>query len=283
MIKSRKPRKGMDKFMEIKKIMLSEDYPDAYLEAYISFNNDKNADAILICPGGGYNDLAKGHEGEGIAITFAARGYRTFVLTYSVKEKAKFPTPLIEASLAMSHIKRNAEEYGVNPARVFVIGFSAGGHLAGSLGTLWHKDWLNEKLSMPFGENRPKGMILSYPVLAYFPETHLGTFARAVGTEHLTEENTAELSLDKQVDGEHTVPAFLWHTMDDPVVHVENTLKMLSALRRHGVHAEAHLFPHGRHGVGTANSTVYGDDAKKLDPRLQDWVNMADGFMKSLV
>ena len=268
--------------MLVKEIKLSPNYPNALLKAYLPYNNDTNADAILICPGGGYYNVCDGHEGEGIAIAFAAKGYRTFVLNYSVKEEAKFPTPLIEASLAMAYVKENAEEYGLNSERVFVMGFSAGGHLAGSLGTLWHKDWLNAHLDIPYGQNRPKAMILSYPVLAYFPETHLGTFQRAVGEEELTEENTREISLEKQVDGEHTVPAFLWHTMDDSCVHVENTLRMLTALRRHGVYAEAHLFPHGNHGVGTADRVVYGADAQKLDQRLKSWVDMADSFMKTL-
>lgn len=268
--------------MNIKEIHLSSQYPNAILKAYLPFNNNEKSDAILICPGGGYYNVCDGHEGEGIAIAFSARGYRTFVLTYSVKEQARFPTPLVEASLAMAHIKQNAKEYGVDPARVFVMGFSAGGHLAASLGTLWHKEYLKAYIDIPFGENRPKGMILCYPVLAYFPETHVGTFSRAAGEESLTEENTFEISLEKHVDSEHTVPAFLWHTMDDPTVHVENSLKMLSALRRHGVCAEAHLYPHGSHGVATADSVVYGEDAQKIDPRLKDWVAHADRFMQLL-
>ena len=267
--------------MEIKKIPLSEKDPDVCLTAYLSYSRDTSADAILICPGGGYYNVCDGHEGEGIAMAFSARGFRCFVLKYSVKEKAKFPTPLIEASLAMAHIKENAEKYGVNPERIFVMGFSAGGHLAGSLGTLWHKEWLNEHLDMPFGKNKPKGMILCYPVLSFFEGTHTGTFQRAVGEEP-NAENTREYSLDLHVDAEHTVPAFLWHTVDDPSVHVENSLRMISALRRHGVYTEAHLYPHGNHGVATADSVVYGKDADNIDPRIKGWVDLAAGFMKAL-
>lgn len=267
--------------MQIKTILLSEKYPDAALTAYLPYSGDSSADAILICPGGGYYTVCDGHEGEAIAMAFSARGFRCFVLKYSVGEKAKFPTPLIEASLAMAHIKENAEEYGVDHERVFVMGFSAGGHLAASLGTLWHKEWLNQHLDIPFGRNKPKGMILSYPVLSYFEETHKGTFRHALGEEP-NAENTREISLDLQVDGEHTVPAFLWHTMDDSCVHVENTLRMLSALRRHNVTAEAHLYPHGPHGVGTADSVVYGENASKIDPRIKNWVGLAADFMTTL-
>ena len=147
--------------MEIKKIALKNNEPDVFLMAYLPFSGDSSADAILICPGGGYANVCDGHEGEAIAMAFCARGFRCFVLKYSVGEKAKFPTPLMEASLAIVHIKDHAEKYGVDPERVFVMGFSAGGHLAASLGTLWHKDWLNAHLNIPFGKNKPKGMILS--------------------------------------------------------------------------------------------------------------------------
>lgn len=266
--------------MEIKKIFLKENESDVCLTAYLPYSGDRFADAILICPGGGYGQVCDGHEGEAIAMAFSARGFRCFVLKYSVGEKAKFPTPLIEASLAMAHIKDNAEIYGIDPERVFVMGFSAGGHLAASLGTLWHKDWLNTHLAMPFGKNKPKGMVLCYPVLSYFEKTHKGTFRNALGEEP-NAENTREISLDLQVD-ENTVPAFLWHTVDDATVPVENSLRMISALHRQGVYTEAHFYPHGTHGVATANSVIYGKDASKLDPRIQNWVDLAADFMRML-
>lgn len=268
--------------MEIRKTDLCSSRPWVTLTAYLSYSRDTRADAVLICPGGGYYDVCDGHEGEAVAIAFAARGFRTFVLRYSVKENAKFPTPLADASLAICHIKDHAEEYGIDPERVFVAGFSAGGHLAGSLGTLWHKDWLNRELSIPYGHNRPAGMILSYPVLCYFPETHMGTFTRAFGTDDPTEEAINELSLERQVDDTHTVPAFLWHTVDDPAVHVENTLRMLSALRKHNVYTEAHLFPHGPHGMGTADKVIAGNENIYNNERIAKWVDLAAAWMRTL-
>ena len=268
--------------MEIKSIALSSYYPNARLTAYLPYSKDKTADALLICPGGAYFNVCDGHEGENIALAFAARGFRTFVLHYSVKEEARFPTPLVEASLAMAHIKRNAAEYGVDPERVFVMGFSAGGHLAGALGTLWHKDYARENTDVAFGENRPAGMVLCYPVLAYFPESNMGTFLRVFGTDTPTEAQVNEFSLEKQVDAEHTVPAFLWHTMDDKAVHVENTLRMLTALRKCGVTAEAHLFPHGPHGIATADKTIAGEDESLIDAHVATWVDMAASFLKTL-
>lgn len=268
--------------MEIRKINLCPSRPWVTLSAYLSYSLDTRADALLVCPGGGYGRVCDGHEGEAIAFSFAVRGFRTFVLNYSVGENAKFPTPLVDASLAIAHIKDHAEEYGIDPDRVFVIGFSAGGHLAASLGTLWHKDWLNRELNIPYGYNKPTAMILSYPVLSYFPETHMGTFKHALGTEVPTEEAANEISLDKQVDGEHTVPAFIWHTMDDELVHVENSLRMLSSLRAHNVYAEAHLFPHGSHGMGTADRLVFGDYITQIDQRIARWVDLAADFIRTL-
>ena len=268
--------------MEIRKIALSCVYPNAHLTAYLPYSKDTSAPALLICPGGAYFRVCDGHEGENIAIAFASRGFRTFVLNYSVKEEARFPTPLVEASLAMAHIKRNAKEYGIDPERVFVMGFSAGGHLAGSLGTLWHKDYARENTDIAYGENRPAGMVLCYPVLAYFPESNMGTFLRVFGTETPSEEQVNEFSLERQVDAEHTVPAFLWHTMDDKAVHVENTLRMLTALRKNNVTAEAHLFPHGIHGLATADKAIAGEDTSLIDAHVAEWVDMAKNFMESL-
>ena len=268
--------------MEIKNIALSEAYPNARLKAYLPYSKDTAANAVLICPGGAYYSVCDGHEGENIALAFAARGFRTFVLNYSVKDEARFPTPLVEASLAMAYIKRNAKAFGVDPERVFVLGFSAGGHLAASLGTLWHKDYARENTDILFGENRPKGMVLCYPVLAYFPESNMGTFLRVFGTDTPTEAQINEFSLERQVDAAHTVPAFLWHTMDDNAVHVENTLRMLTALRKSGVTAEAHLFPHGIHGMATADKTIAGEDETLIDSHVATWVEMASHFMKTL-
>jgi acetyl esterase/lipase len=268
--------------MELKKINLVPERPWVTLTAYLSYSRDEHADALLICPGGGYYNVCDKHEGEAVAIAFAARGFRTFVLNYSVQENAKFPTPLADASLAICHIKDHAKEYGIDPDRVFVAGFSAGGHLAGSLGTLWHKEWLMRELSIPYGYNKPAGMILSYPVISYFPETHKGTFIHAFGTETPTEEMANELSLDKQVDAEHTVPAFIWHTMDDELVHVENTFRMISALRRYNVYTEAHLFPHGPHGMATADKVIAGNEDIYNDKRIAQWVDLAADFIRTL-
>ena len=230
---------------------------------------------------GGYGGICADREGEPIAVSFSALGFRCFVLHYSVLEKAKFPAPLVEASVAMHHIKSHAEEYGVDPDRVFVVGFSAGGHLAGALGTMWHKVWKNEGLDMPEGANRPCGMILSYPVACYFDGTHYGTFQNAMGKVDFTEDEVASISLDKQVDAD-TVPAFLWHTVDDELVDVENTLRLATALCRQGVYTEVHVFPHGPHGEATADEVTCSIPPFECNPRIARWPRLADEWMRTL-
>lgn len=121
--------------MIIKKIPLISE--TAFITAYIADVKNPVRDAMLVIPGGGYGCVCSDREGEPIALAFVARGMNAFVLHYTVKPPHKY-SALAEASLAVAHIKENAEEYSINPERVFVSGFSAGGHLAGSLGTLWH-------------------------------------------------------------------------------------------------------------------------------------------------
>ena len=116
----------------------------------------------LVIPGGGYRFVAKDREGEPIALAFCGMGLNCFVLEYGVGQDACFPGPLREAALAMEHIKANAVQYDIDPQRVFVIGFSAGGHLAGSLGSFWYREDLT---GVPPKMAKPAGAALIYPVI----------------------------------------------------------------------------------------------------------------------
>lgn len=262
-------------------IRLCKDDENVTLTTYVPLTRAEKSDAMLVIPGGGYGAVCSDREGESIAMAFASRGIHCFVLNYSVQEKAKFPRPLLEASLAMAHIRENAEAYGVNPERVFVCGFSAGGHLAGSLGTRWHTKEVNEALDIPFGINRPTGMILCYPVLSYFEKTHMGTFHNAFGTETPTEEQIEFCSLDRNLSLETTAPAFLWHTADDVCVNVQNTLRMATALSEIGAKFEVHIYPHGSHGLGLANE-ITALNERMILPRIAEWIDLAFGWMKTI-
>ena len=265
--------------MKCENIQLIEGDDRGILTTYEYDTQDKFSDAILIIPGGGYACVCSDREGDPIALAFASAGVKPFVLSYSVGRYAKYPQPLLEASMAMSYIRKNAKKYGINPDRVFVVGFSAGGHLAGSLGTNWHHKEVNDAIDIEFGSNRPTGMILCYPVLCYWEQTHLGTFYNAFGTDKPAQEQIDLCSLEKNVD-DKTCPAFLMHTANDDCVDVRNSLRFANALTEHGISYEMHIYPEGPHGIALANE-VTALAPHFIDKRIAEWTDLAVGWMKT--
>ena len=258
-------------YMNVETIKLCGEDERASLTTYLPCTRKEKSEAILIIPGGGYSSVCSDREGENIAIAFNAMGYACFVLDYSVKPNAVFPRPLIEASLAMVHIRQNAEKYKVDPERVFVLG---------SLGTRWHIPEVANAINAPFGMNKPTGMILCYPVLCWFDKTHKGTLHNAFGTTEPTEEQIRMISLENDL-GEHTVPAFLWHTANDNGVNVQNSLKMATALSEAKIPFEVHIFPNGPHGMALGTA-VTGNTPAMIDTRVAEWPRLADGWMKTV-
>lgn len=265
-------------------VTLHENFPEAKLITYMSFNAPElkasPRRAILILPGGGYHFLSD-REAEPIANVFLAAGFNVAILKYGVGEYAKFPRPLIQASLAMKYLRDNAERYHIDPAHIFVMGFSAGGHLAASLGTLWHRRDLFEGYDIPDGANKPAGMILSYPVISAGTFAHSGSFKHLLGTAAPTEEELRRYSAELNVD-EKTVPAFIWHTYTDQTVPVENALLMADALRRHNIPFELHIFSEGRHGLALANEITYSGMPERLNAHVAHWPRLCAEWMLSL-
>lgn len=205
--------------------------------------------AVLVLPGGGYWFTSE-REGEPVALRFAARGYAAFVLEYSCTPHA-FPVALREACLAMRYIRENAEEFCVNPQAVAAIGFSAGGHLCGTLGTMYD---CPEVADLGSTETlRPNALGLCYPVLLGWGPTHEGTMENVSGGDAALRQR---LSIDKQVRPDMP-PVFLWHTRDDNAVPCRNTLVMACALEEAGVDMAVHLYRHGDHGLSLKDETVY--------------------------
>ena len=225
---------------------------------------------ILICPGGAYRMTSDG-EAEGVALRFMAEGYHTAVLRYSTAP-ARHPVPLLQLAKAVSILKKNSETWLIEKDSVILMGFSAGGHLAASLGVFWNRPWLAEKLNLPREQFRPAGMILSYPVITSGEYGHKESFQNLLGDRY--EEQKEELSLEKQVTPE-TPRTFLWHTMEDTTVPMENSLLFLQALRRNSVPAEYHLFPRGKHGVGLGCELTAGLDGSGIAPGADAWSDLA--------
>ena len=214
--------------------------------------------AIVVCPGGAYA-FCSPREADPVALAFFAKGYQTFVLYYPVAPNASAFRPLIAASRAIVHLRENAGNYHIEPKQVAVCGFSAGGHLALSTGVLWNAPEVRAAVSAPNGENRPAAMILCYPVVTCGEFTHAETRANVTGSEGACALDDT-FSLEKHV-GADTPPVFLWHTVADESVPVENALLLLTALRKGGVPFESHLFADGEHGMSMCTYEVGSPDA----------------------
>ncbi len=230
---------------------------------------------VIVIPGGGYS-MCSEREAEPIAKHFLGAGLNVFILRYTCREGAKDYQPLIQISLAVKYVRENAEKYCVDPRYVYTCGFSAGGHLAASSGTLWNLPLLRPYLGdAPEGINRPTGMILAYPVISGGKYAHRGSFDNLLGRKtDGTEPELDAFSLEKQV-GPHTCPAFIWHTFTDKAVPVQNSLMMAEALTAAKIPYELHIFPEGPHGLALANEeTDCGKEVMNV-PHVRCWIELA--------
>ena len=229
---------------------------NAYVTGYLhdvseEMENHRIRPCMVVCPGGGYEMLSD-REKDPPAFAWFAAGYQVFALNYSIGEYAKELRPLMELSETVMMIRRRAGEWQIQPDQIAVMGFSAGGHLAASLGTLWNSGRLTDRMDTENGKNRPNAMILSYLVITAGEFAHQGSLENVSGGDGELKE---WFSLEKRVTAD-TPPAFLWHTADDNVVPVENTMLFSMALKRAGVPFECHIFPSGVHGLSMCNYDV---------------------------
>lgn len=240
--------------------------------------------AMVVLAGGGYLFHANDREGEPVAIKYFAAGFNCFLVNYSLGEKAAFPTPVQDVSKAIVHIRRNAEKYNIDAEKVYVIGFSAGGHLAASIGTFWAKDWARSDDGMKYGENKPTATLTCYPVITGDTEHyHHDSFMRLLGypieKQDTPKEELDLYSIEKHIS-DKTVPSFIWHTFEDDCVPLENALLYSLALKKAGVHFEMHVYPKGNHGLALATKeTWWGADILD-DPHVAKWFDDSLEFMK---
>ncbi len=225
--------------------------------------------AIVICPGGGYS-FTSAREAEPIAMKFLSAGFHCFVLDYAI-EPSGWPAACCELSKAIAYVRSIADENGIDKTKVFVCGFSAGGHLAASIGVHYDKEIVRRFSGVTDLENKPNGMILCYPVISDH-DTHMGTYNRFVAGR---EEVKQFFGLENHVTKD-TPKTFIWHTFEDTSVPVVNTVRFLSALVENGVQCEAHIYPRGRHGLSLATK-VTGEER----PELCDWIDKAISWVYS--
>jgi len=217
------------------------------LTPYLPAKEKATGAAIIVCPGGGYQHLAD-HEGRPVAEWLNSIGITAFVLKYRLGPRYHHPAPLQDAARAIRTVRARAAEWKLDPERIGILGFSAGGHLAATAGT--HFDSGKSDAADPIERvsSRPNLMILIYPVVTMKQQTHGGSKSNLLGPDPSPELVTL-LSNEEQVTKE-TPPAFLVHTMNDTVVPVENSLMFVMALRKAGVPFEFHLYERGPHGFG---------------------------------
>lgn len=203
--------------------------------------------ALIICPGGGYGYCSI-REGAPAARAFARDNIESFVLRYDCEPAPLGTRPLHALAAAVAWVRRHADELGVSPYRIAVGGFSAGAHLAGLHAAVWNRaDWYPPETDLAL--HRPNAAVLCYPVVTAGEFAHRGSFERLAGADR---EAQQAFSLENLVSAAMP-PVFLWHTLTDASVPVENTLLLEAALRREGIPHEMHLFPHGVHGLALAD------------------------------
>jgi acetyl esterase/lipase len=229
---------------------------------------------IVVCPGGGYGALAMDHEGHQVAKWLNSIGVAGFVLKYRLGQRYKHPTPLQDAQRAMRYVRAHAEEWKVDPDRVGIMGFSAGGHLASTVATHFDAGDANSEDPIERQSCRPNFAVLCYPVISFTEAFgHTGSKRNLLGPNP-DSQLVENLSNEKQVTGE-TPPTFLFHTGEDTGVPVENSLAFYQALRKAKVPAELHVYQDGPHGVGLAPGRP---GLSTWKDRLADWLKNS-GFL----
>lgn len=249
------------------------------LDNSVEMHPDRKRPVIVICPGGGYA-MTSDREAEPVAMQYLARGYHAVILRYSVAP-AKFPTALLQLGETVAYLRKNAEKFHIDSEKIILQGFSAGAHLAASLGVYWKKDFLSESLQVPSEMIKPDGMILSYPVITAGKYAHKGSFECLLGEDSNKRTKREEQSLELQVT-EDTPPVFLWHTVTDDCVPVENSLLFFEALRKHKIPVEMHLYPTGGHGLSLANEETSHEDGGCIQKECQSWMELACTWIKNL-
>jgi acetyl esterase/lipase len=249
-------------------ILLISEVVEPTLTVFLPAKGKANGTAVVICPGGGYWIVAAGHEGYDVAKEFAAVGVAAFVLKYRLPDSRiqinPEIAPLQDAQRAIQLVRERAKEWNINPQRVGIMGFSAGGHLASTVGTKFNQPVIENKATVNL---RPDFMILIYPVISSDTLiTHKGSFEKLLGKD-ASIEKLFFYSNEKQVTAQ-TPPTFLVHASDDDGVSALNSTVFYEGLLKNKVPAELHLYQNGGHGFGMKNPTT--KDAW-MD-RLKNWM-----------
>lgn len=247
-----------------------EDAPE--LIVYKAEGPTRTQAAVLICPGGGYWRKAMDHEGHKVARWLNSHGITAAILTYRTRDKGYMhPVPITDGRRALRTMRARAAEWGIDPEKIGVLGFSAGGHLASTLGTHFEAGQPQSPDPVERVTSRPNFMVLLYPVISFLTEhTHRGSRTNLLG-ENASADQIAEFSTETKVNT-LTPPTFLAHTDEDSGVPPENSVLFYLALRRANVPAEMHIFRQGKHGLGLGEE----------DLPFKEWPSLCIQWMKAM-
>jgi len=251
-------------------------YFETYIHDYSNELTNNIRPAVVVCPGGGY-DFTSDREAEPVALQYFADGFNVFVLRYSVGEYSAYPNPLVDLCKTLKYIRNNSELWNIDSGKIAVCGFSAGGHLVGSLGTLWNDKEIMELSGCQNGENKPNALILIYPVLDAYKYAHVGSIRNCMQNDLNNEKLQHKLNCIENV-GVHTPRTFLAHAYNDDCVAVENSLLFAKALASYNVPFEMHIFEGGHHGTSLSNHVTYSGLSTLL-PDFSKWMELSINWM----
>ena len=268
------------------RIYLDKEDERVYIDTYVVNDKSYKRDAMLVIPGGGYSAVCTEREGEPIALAYVAHGMNAFVLNYRVGEVGDvFPKQLVDAGRAIIYIKKNADRFGIDPERVFTVGFSAGGHLSGSCAIMYSDPEVKTALGIVGEENKPRASVLGYPVVTANTEiTSQNTFKRLLGKpfSEITEAERKRFSLETAVN-EHSSPMFIWHTAKDSGVPVNGSILLTQAAKDAGVNVTLHVYPYGPHGLALSTKITECGNPAWVQPLAQRWVADSVAWIKTIV
>ena len=237
-----------------------------FVETFLLETEEKRP-LVVVCPGGAYSHIGT-REGRPVAKKMNEMGYHALVLTYSIAPM-EFPAALCDLAEAVALVRKNAGKWNVDEGKIGVCGFSAGGHLAATLGCYWRSGILQDILPYTPEETRPDFLILCYPVITSdIGCCHDESIRNVLGEKNLDERDF--VSIENHID-ESFPPTFLWHTLADDCVPVENSMLLASALRSEKIPFEFHLFSRGSHGLALATSETAKEDGSCQERECTVW------------
>ena len=249
-------------------------------EVWKEVDTEQTFPCTVICPGGSYWWCSE-REAEPVALRMVGNGIAAAVVNYAC-EYQHYPLQLLEILAAITFMRRNSKEFHIDPEKIAVMGFSAGGHAACSAGLFWQEKLAEDALGIEHGEDKPNGMILCYPVITSGKYTHEGSMKCLLGDDP-DPKLLAKMSLENQVT-ENAPQAFIWHTSEDGTVPLENSLFLAEALHRQGKNVEMHIYPKGGHGLSLCDDTVskkadLSDDVKYCS----EWIGHCIRWIKEIL